>query len=65
LSEHLSSEVIRKANKEVKLVLAKKSSKHSPYLRTIGEQNAIIGKYAAENGIVQSTGVSAILRVHF
>ena len=33
LSEHLSSEAIREANKEVKLVLSKESSKHSPYLR--------------------------------
>jgi len=53
LCEHLSSEAIREANKEVKLVLAKKSSKRSPYLRANGEQKAIIGKYAAENGIVQ------------
>jgi len=49
LSEHLSSEAIRKANKEV---LEKKSSNCSPYLRANGERKAIIGKYAAENGIV-------------
>ena len=54
LSEHLSSEAIREASKEVKLVLSKESSKHSPYLRAIGKQKAIVAKYAAENGIVKS-----------
>ena len=54
LSEHLSSEAIREANKEVKLVLSKESSKRSPYLRATGKQKAIVAKYAAENGIVKS-----------
>ena len=54
LSEHLSSEAIREANKEVKLVLSKESSKRSTYLRVTGKQKAIIAKYAAENGIVKS-----------
>ena len=54
LSEYLSSEAIREANKEVKLVVSKESSKRSPYLKATPEQKAIIGKYAAENGIVKS-----------
>ena len=54
LSKHLSSDAIREANKEVKLVLSKESSKRSPYLKATGKQKAIIGKYAAENGIVKS-----------
>ena len=54
LSEHLSSEAIREANKEVKSVLSKESNKCSPYLRATGKQKAIIAKYTAENGIVKS-----------
>ena len=54
VGEHLSSEAIREANKEVKLVVSKESSKCSPYLKATPEQKAIIGKYAAENGIVRS-----------
>ena len=54
LSKHLSSEAIREANKEVKLVVSNESSKHSPYSRAIGKQKAIVAKYAAKNGIVKS-----------
>ena len=54
LSDHLSSEAIREANKKVTLVLSKESSKRLPYLRATGKQKGIVAKYAVENGIVKS-----------
>ena len=57
LSKHLSSDAIREANKEVKLVLSKESSKRSPYLKATGKQKAIIGKYAAENVLLNLSNI--------
>ena len=50
LSKYLSSETVREANNEV--VVAKRSSKHSTYLKATTKQKALIEKYAAENGVV-------------
>ena len=54
LSGYLSSDAIREANKEVSSLVSKEASKCMPYLKATPEQKAIIGKYTAENGIVNS-----------
>ena len=61
-SEHLSSEAIREANKEVKFVLSKESSKCLPYLRATGKQKAIVAKYAAK---IYPTFPEKFSRLHF
>ena len=56
LSAHISTECIEEANQEVSSILNQmeddRSNKHSPYLKATPEQKAVIGRYAAENGIV-------------
>jgi len=58
LSRYLSIDAIREANKEVSSLVSKEASKRMPYLEATPEQKAIIGKYAAENGIVNSSNIS-------
>ena len=55
LSAHISTEYIKEANQEVaNLNESDQPNKRSPYLKATPEQKAIIGRYAAENGIVNS-----------
>lgn len=55
LSERVSTECIKGANDEVSLILnGDQPNKRSPYLKATPEQKAVIGRYAAENGIVNS-----------
>ena len=55
LSKVLSTSTIEEANKEVKDVLVReKGSRRLPYLKATPEKKAIIGKYAAEHGVVNA-----------
>jgi len=51
LSGYLSSDAVRE---EVSSLVLKEASKRMPYLKATPEQRATTGKYAAENGIVNS-----------
>ena len=55
LSKEMDSGTIRELNKEVEsLVNSGTMGKRSPYLKVMAQQKAIIGKYAAEYGIVNA-----------
>ena len=55
LSDHISTKCIEGANEEVTSILNDHQSiKRSPYFKATQEQKAVIGRYAAENGIVNS-----------
>ena len=54
LSEKVDSSVIEEANKEVTTIIADVGGKLKPYLKLTPEQKATIGRYAAENGIVNA-----------
>ena len=55
LSKVLFTSTIEEANKEVKDVLVReKGSRRLPYLKATPEKKAIIGKYAAEHGVVNA-----------
>ena len=50
LSEKVDSAAIEEANKEVTAVIANTRGKHKRYLKLTDEQQATIGRYAAEHG---------------
>jgi len=52
LSGYLSSDAIWEVNNEVSSLVSKEASKCMPYIKATSEQKAIIGKYTAENGII-------------
>ena len=55
LSKVLSTSAIEEANKEVKDVLVRgKDSRRLPYLKATPEEKAVIGKYTAENRVVNA-----------
>lgn len=55
LSAHISTECIKEANREVaNLNEDDQLNKRSPYLKATPKQIAIVGRYAAKNGIVNS-----------
>ena len=54
LKEKVDSSAIEEANKEVSNVITDSGGKRKPYLKLMPEQKATIGKYAAENGIVNA-----------
>ena len=54
LNQQLSSTTIEEANKEVTVVLCTDPAKCQPYLKISPEQKGIIGRYAANHGIVNA-----------
>ena len=54
LKKQLDNAVIEEANKEVSKLIMSAGRKRSPYLKVTPHQKAIIAKYAAEHGIVNS-----------
>ena len=53
LSAHVTTKCIEGANKEVSSILNDdQSNKRSSYFKITPEQKAVIGRYAAESGIV-------------
>ena len=54
LSEKVDSSAIEEANKEVTTIIADAGGKLKPYLKLTPKQKATIGRYAAENGIVNA-----------
>ena len=58
-SAHVSTKCIKGANKEVSSILNdNQSNKRLPYLKATPEQKAVIGRYAAINGKVNSIRAS-------
>ena len=55
LSVHVIGQFIEGANEVIRVTLNdKQSTKRSSYLKATPEQKVVIGRYAAENGIVNS-----------
>ena len=54
LSEKVDSSAIEEANKEVTTIIADAGGKLKPYLKLTPKQKATIGRYTAENGIVNA-----------
>ena len=51
LSSHISSDCIREVNKEVSSAL---KEKRAPYIKATQDQKAVIGRYAADHGVVNA-----------
>ena len=54
LSEKVDSATIEEANKEATAVIVGTGGKRQPYLKLTDEQQATIGRYAAEHGTVNA-----------
>jgi len=54
LSKKVDSSAIEEGNKEVTTVVTNTGGKQKPYVKLTPEQKATIGRYAAENGIVNT-----------
>jgi len=52
LSEKVNSSAIKEANKEVTAIVTNTGGKKKSYVKLTPEQKAMIGRYAAENGVV-------------